>query len=218
VTFAEMKARAAELCTIEGYADASTAPDWGRLVNLAYARMVWEAAARRGTESVISVANQREYVLPAPEFKVLFDCWYGDYALQLSSEASVRRSDPYWLRRKGHPAYYWMDENNQLKLHPTPDTSGVVICVYGPRLPNDLTADNHVPVYIPSLYHESICHKAYCLHASLYARSPDQVDALMRYTAQYEAAVLDVKKYLASTSHLGSETQLREPAYHLVQP
>lgn len=88
-----------------------------------------------------SVSGQSIYS-PTGGFISVADVFYDSRQLALTTRKELDASDPYWLGSvaspSGTPRLYWL-ERNQLRLYPTPDTTGKVISVTSVVLPGSVT-------------------------------------------------------------------------------
>lgn len=184
MTFGEIRTRAAALAELGGFTSAANAPDWGRLVNLAYEEFVIQTGCNREEDTETTVASQALYTLTGPTWGTIDDLYVDGEALHLTSEEDVRRRDPLWLEADaGTPLYYWMPRARTLRLHPKPDTGSLVIRLYGVRALDDLVHDDDVPG-IEYLDHESLAQRAAWLAQEPWARG-EEMQALQVRVDEY---------------------------------
>lgn len=205
MTFGELMARAAVLAEVGGFSDTENPPDWARMVNLAYAKFCWEADAISGSATLTSVANQAEYVIPAPDFKLITDVTIDGRRVYRGSEKRARASSMVWMDdTSGTPWMYWMAAHQTVRLYPTITLDDAVIVVRGIRGPSEMVLAEATPSAVPDVYHEEIAALAYALHARRMARGAELSESIERYVALAAEAALQFKQHLAGAQELGS--------------
>ena len=161
------------MAELEGYANAARKPVWFDLVNDAYREFVWHTECFSEEETFVTVADQAEYAIATPYFKLITDVIYnGTTGKELikTSASEIRRGDPMWLSRvSAVPSYYMIVGPNRLRLHDKPDEADITITVYGLRAPALLEEDDDYPL-IPAVYHEALAERAYAKAAKRWAR------------------------------------------------
>lgn len=195
MTFDDLQTRVAALLELGGYTNTEQPTPVGTLVLRAYREFVLETECNwEGDTSLVSVIDQAEYTLPAPDWKHLTSVYYGTSTepLRRISPMALRRMYPSWLvDTSAVPLYYWMAKPKVIRLYPKPSTAADAITIYGCRMPPDFTASTDEPMVIET-YHEEIAKRAYWLEAERTARGEDR-QALMDQIGQYMKRLQQLK-------------------------
>ena len=217
MTFSELRERTRALCWVGGWSEVQPPPNWALLVRQGHRTFFWEAQVLTNEDTFTTVADTAEYKLTAPpDWIALTDVIYdGKAPLVASSEASIRRMDPLWLKTPSStPLYWWITEPNTIRLWPAPITSNVVISVRGYRMDDDLVDDMDVPS-CPDIYHEAIALFAAWHHGKLYSRGEDRI-ILENYLAEARAIVERCREYFASNDSTAFVRRVRaKPGYEV---
>jgi hypothetical protein len=198
MTFAQLKARAELLCSIEGWANVSPSPDWGSLVNQALTIFSDAGAYIPAGENLTTVQGQAEYSLTAPDYCVVLAVTYNAQTVLLqSSETLIEELDSLWIdRANGTPERWWLSQPNKVRVWPPPATAGVTMKVRGRRVETTLTNASDTPV-APVAYHENIAELAAWLQGKTYAQSPQQLAKVELWRTNAEQGAKRLRARLA---------------------
>ena len=205
--FAAIKTRAALLSSFGGFTDTSSAPNWTTLVNEAQEYFAWDTEFLRETvaSAITTVAEQQEYTLAAPYFKVITEAIYDTASaktpLEIVPEWQERRWDSRWTTQSsGTPQQIVVVKPNVFWLVPKPDTSSKVISLRGVRTPAAMSADGDTPA-IPARFHEALAYKAAILQMEPFAKGEER-ERLNYYQEQYDRLVAQCRTYLSQIRHM----------------
>ena len=132
MNYTALQARTTVLVSFGGWSNVSPAPDYGDLVNRAYRELAWRTEFYHTSATFTTVANQSSYTLSGTDVINVYDAIYGgNYALTLSNSTYQRKSYALWtVRAAGAPSYYWMENPQNIRLYPTPPTTGTTVTLY----------------------------------------------------------------------------------------
>ncbi len=207
MTFAELKARAAELYELCGFTDTAYTPDWDELVNRAWEEYAWEAEIVRSEADIASVAGQAIYSLDTPAWKLITDCYYNSEPIEMINEAWLRRIDSRWLiASNGTPSYWWRPTPSTIRLYVPPDTGALVIKLYGVRGAARMTGNSDEPS-CPVTHHEGIAKRAYWFAAERFARGEER-QALSDQADQYVQYLRKLKHTIGAQAVMGQTRRM----------
>lgn len=196
MTFAQLRADAERLCSLEGWADSSVHPDWHSLVLRALTEFSWTGEYYSDVATVVSVSGQQEYnpdATGSQPWRRIMSVLYGGVLIPQVTLMQLSRISPTWMvDAAGSPSYWFASRPGVFKLYPKPDASSTDIVVTGWRCEPALSEDSDTPM-CPEPYHPHIARLAAALHGELYATSQSQQEKIALWKADAQDAAISCR-------------------------